>query len=264
MGVFTQLALPTTLTDLLLARDDALRLIADARRSTEAARSLLDQHGRYLMPRGAQLPECDARVRCELDCSMWRRAFDLTGFKQLMDAEAVAEFEKSLHPKPPEFTEANIRSTFIDLQSRAGEMFRRGVVNVFRHLSDDYRTNAAEPFRIGRKVVMGWMVCKSFRRGLQINYGRPADKLNDIDRVFRTLDGKPFQPRALESAMNSAFEQLAVFEDGYYRAKAFKNNNLHLEFKRLDLLDKVNEQIAEHYADGALPDARRAEKKDKP
>lgn len=258
MSIFTNLAMPTTLTDLLLARDDALRLIADARRSTEMAKDLLDRHGRYLMPRGAQLPEGDERVRWELDCSMWRRAFDLTGFKQLMDAEAVAEFEKGLSPHPPEFTEANIRATFIDLQSKSGEMFRRGVVNVFRYLSDDYRTNAAEPFRIGRKVVMSWMVGPSFKRGLRVRYGQPSDKLNDIDRVFKTLDGKQFQPRSLESAMNAAFEQKEVFEDDYYRAKAFKNSNLHVEFKRLDLLDKVNEQIAEHYADGALPDARRA------
>lgn len=258
MSIFTNLALPTTLTDLLLARDDALRLFADARRLTEKAKEVLEQHGRYLMPRGAQFTDDEHRVRCELNGSMWRRAFDLTGFKQLMDAQAVAEFEKSLSPKPPEFTEANIRSTFIDLQLSAGEMFRRGVFNVFRYLSDDYRTNASEPFRIGRKVVMSWMVGPSFRRGLSIRYGHSSDKLNDLDRVFQTLDSKQFQPRTLESAMNAAFEQGEVFESDYYRAKAFKNGNIHLEFKRLDLLDKVNEQIAEFYASGALPDARNA------
>lgn len=257
MSIFKNLALPTTLNDLLQARDDALRLIADARRITNMAKDLLAPHGAYLMPRGAVLPDDERTVRRDLDCSMWRRAFDLTGFKQLMDAQAVAEFEKGLHPTPPEFTEANIRATFIDLRIRAGDMFRRGVFNVFRYLSGDYRTNAKEPFRIGRKVVMTWIVCLSFRRGLCIRSGA-NDKLNDIDRVFQTLDGKPFQPRALESAMNVAFEQGEIFESSYYRAKAFKNGNMHIEFKRLDLLDKVNEQIAEFYAEGALPDARAA------
>lgn len=258
MSIFTNLAVPSTLTDLLEARDEALRLIADARRITEMAQATLQKHGPYLMPRGGMLPEDDKRIRAELDCSMWRRAFDMTGFKQLMDAQAVSEFEKSLSPMPPEFTEANIRATFIDLRLNACGMFRRGVFNVFRQLSDDYRTNAKEPFRIGRKVVMSWMVGPSFRRGLQIRYGSSADKLNDLDRVFQTLDGKQFQPRTLESAMNAAFEAGKVFESDYYRAKAFKNGNLHLEFKRLDLLDKVNEEIAEFYADGCLPDARNA------
>ena len=172
MSNFKSLSLPTTLTDLLSARDNALRLIADARRITEMAKGILDQHGRHLMPRGAQLKGDEQSVRSELNDSMWRRAFDITGFKQLMDAQAVEEFEKSLSPVPPEFTEANIRATFIDLQLSAGQMFRRGVFNVFRYLSDDYRTNASEPFRIGRKVVMSWMVSPSSRHGLSIKYGQ--------------------------------------------------------------------------------------------
>ncbi|WP_185280409.1 DUF4942 domain-containing protein [Pseudomonas putida] len=49
-----------------------------------------------------------------------------------------------------------------------------------------------------------------------------------------------------------------MFENEIYRAKAFKKGTLHLEFLRLDLLDKVNEQIAEYYAGNVLPDARAA------
>lgn len=257
MSIFKNVAIPTTLDDLLSARDDALRLIADARQTIDKAAEVLAPHGMYLMPRGAQMPEEHDRVRAELDTSLWRRAFDMTGFRQLMDAQAVAEFEKSLSPRPPEFTDATIRATFIDLLNNADAMFRRGVFNVFRYLSDDYRTNASEPFRIGRKVVMGWMIQPNYSRGLQVRYGS-GDKLNDLDRVFQTLDGKPFQARSLESAMNAAFGERQVFENDYYRAKAFKNGNMHLEFKRQDLLDKVNEQIAEFYAEGALPDARAA------
>lgn len=257
MSIFTSVALPPSLYDLLNARDEALRLIEESRRLTETAESLLAQHGRYLMPHNGQLRDSAERVRCELDGSMWRRAFDLTGFKLLMDSQAVAEFEKSLSPKSPEFTEATMRATFIDLRINAAAMYRRGIFNVFRYLSDDYRTNAREPFRIGQKLVMSFMVQPSFTRGLQIRHGS-GDKLNDLDRVFKTLDGKPYEPRQLESAMNAAFQDRGVYEDSYYRAKSFKNGNMHIEFKRLDLLEKVNEQIAEHYADGALPDARRA------
>ena len=256
-SVFTNLSLPTTLTDLLNARSDALRLLSDARRLTSMAKDLLDQHGHYLMPHNGQLRDSSERVQAELDASMWRRAFDLTGFKQLMDAQAVAEFEKSLSPKPPEFTEANIRSTFIDLHGKSRDMFRRGVVNVFRYLSDDYKTNSNEPFRIGRKVVMTWMVGPSFKRGLQIRYGMPSDKMNDIDRIIKTLDGKQFKPRDLEYAINTALEKREVFEDEYYRVKGFKNGNMHIEFKRDDLLDGLNDQIAEHY-ENTLPDARHA------
>lgn len=259
MSFSTSLALPTTLNDLLDARSEALRLFTDARRLTVMAQEILAPLGSNLMPYSAEFRDCEERARRELDERLWRRAFDLTGFKQLMDAQAVAEFEKSLNPATPEFTDATIRATFIDLQLKSGDMFRRGIFNIFRYLSDDYRTNAKEPFRIGRKVVMSYMVEMSFRKGLRLRYGQYAsDRLNDMDRVFQTLDGAQFQPRTLEAAMNASFEEKQVFENDFYRAKAFKNGNMHLEFKRLDLLDKVNEQIAEFYADGALPDARNA------
>ena len=256
MSVFTSIALPTTLTQLLQARGEALRLLSDARRCTDMAKDLLSAHGRYLMPRGGQIREDAGRVQAELDASMWRRAFDLTGFKQLMDAQAVAEFERSLTPAPPEFTEANIRSTFIDLHGKSREMFRRGVVNVFRYLSDDYKTNSREPFRIGRKLVMTCMVQSAFGGGLQLHYGGAVDKLNDIDRVIRTLGGMSFTAGALPVMVNQALKLGEVHECELYRAKGFKNGNMHFEFLRQDLLDLLNEQIAEHYAN-TLPDARR-------
>lgn len=252
---WTQLSLPVTLNDLIEARDKALALHKDARRINEMAEILLREVGSYLMPRGAQFYEDIGRATREMDASFWRRAFDLTGFKQLMDAEAVADFERSLQPTPPEFTDANIRATFIDLHGKSAQMFRRGIFNVFRYLSDDYKTNSAEPFRIGRKCVMGWMVGPSFKRGLQIRIGA-GDKLNDIDRIIKTVDGKQFKPRETEYAINASLEKGEVFEDEYYRAKGFKNGNLHIEFKRADLLDALNEQIALHYGENILARAR--------
>lgn len=257
MSIHKNVAIPSTLNDLLTARDDALRLIEDARKVTEMAKDLLAKHGSHLMPHGSQIPEDAGKIRADLDSRMWRRALDLTGFKQLMDAEAVASFEKSLYQAPPEFTEATICATFIDLRLNAESMFRRGVFNVFRYLSEDYRTNQKEPFRIGRKIIMTYMISPSYRRGLGIRSGS-ADKLNDMDRVFKTLDNKPFTPRALESEMEVAFNDMLVFENDYYRAKAFQNGNMHMEFKRPDLLDKVNEQIAAHYGDNVLADATAA------
>lgn len=256
MSVFTDLALPTTLTDLLQARQDALRLLSDARRLTGMAKELLDRHGHYLMPHNGQLRDSADRVQAELDASMWRRAFDLTGFKQLMDAQAVAEFERSLQPCPPEFNEANIRSTFIELHGTSREMFRRGVVNVFRYLSDHYKTNSREPFRIGAKLVMTCMTSKAFGGGLELHYGGARDKLNDIDRVVRTLGGITFTAGALPTAVNQALKLGKSHECELYRAKGFKNGNLHFEFLRPDLLDLVNDQIAEHYGNALAQEAK--------
>lgn len=257
MSLHKQVALPTTLFDLLKARDEALRLISDASRLLEIAKENLEPYGRSLMPYSARINADMTAIQAELDASMWRRAFDLTGFKQLMDAEAVKSFEAGLHPKPPAFTNDTIRGTFIDLQINAKAMFQRGIFNVFKSLSDDYRTNAKEPFRIGAKVVMRYITEVNWQEDLQVR-SDSSQRINDIDRVFQVLDGKTFEPHALVSGLDGAFKHLQVFENDLYRVKGFKNGNLHMEFKRQDLLDKVNEQIAEFYADGALPDARAA------
>lgn len=251
-------ALPTTINDLLKARDDALRLIIDSRRLIDMAQETLAPFGSMLFPYNAQYSGDINGVRDELDRRMWRRAMDLTGFKQFMDAEAVSQFEKGLEKTPPEFTESNIRATFIDLRLRAKQLFQRGIVNVFCSLSAKYRTNAAEPFRVGPKMIMKAMVRTYSSTGVTFRYGESGDKINDIDRIFKVLEEKPFVPRALESAMTYALESGQVFEDEYFRAKGFKNGNMHFEFKRLDLLEKVNEQIAEFYEGGALADARAA------
>ena len=245
MSVFTTLALPTTLRDLLKMRDQALQLHRDARRVNDLAEEVLQAAGPYLAPREMSFRGTESQALKELDQRMWTRAFDITGFRQLMDAKAVDEFEKSLYADTPEFTEANIRATFLKLNQESEEMFRRGIVRVFRGLDREYRSHDA--VRVTRKAILTFMLRPSFRGGMEVGYGTPSHQLDDIDRVFKTLDKKRFQPRQLESGLNAAFNDRQVFEDDYYRAKGFRNGNLHLEFKRDDLLERVNELIAEHY-----------------
>ena len=75
----------------------------------------------------------------------------------------------------------------------------------------------------------------------------PAPDWNDVDRVFKTLDGKKYVERSLSCAMNTAFQDGGYYEDEYFAAKAYKNGNLHLRFKRADLVEKVNLIIAKRY-----------------
>lgn len=245
MSAFTTLSLPTTLTDMLEARDRAIRLHGDARRANDLAEDVLKSAGQYLAPSEMNFKETQDRVIKAIDQRMWTRAFDITGFRQMMDAQEVEKFERSLYADTAAFTEDNIRATFLELSQRADEMFRRGIVRVFRGLDREYRSHDA--FRVKRKAILTFMLRPGFRGGMQVGYGTPSHQLDDIDRVFKTLDRKRFQPRELESGLNAAFKLRQLFEDDYYRAKGFKNGNLHLEFKRDDLLEQVNELIAEHY-----------------
>ena len=76
--------------------------------------------------------------------------------------------------------------------------------------------------------------------------------LDDIDRVIKTVAGEQFHPRSLETAVNAAWAEGNLYEDDYYRIRGFKKGSMHIQFKRADLLEKVNDLIAEHYGSNAL------------
>ncbi len=253
----TSLMIPKTLNDYVTARGKALGLFEHAVKALGDAEQVLKGCGLYGMPYDAKPRASLTEVTREVDRRLWRRAFDLTGLLQYMDAEARNSFEKDLEKAPPAFELENIRTTLLDVYQKGDEMFVRGLVNVFRRLSKNYRSN--DPFKVAPKVVMEYMVGLRFSGGLELRgySGAASERINDIDRVFKVLDGKQHQPRALETAMNAAFKDGDVFEDDYFKARAFKNGNLHLWFKRADLLEKANKLIAGYYNGSAVPDARR-------
>ncbi len=72
---------------------------------------------------------------------------------------------------------------------------------------------------------------------------------------------KKHNPRELECAINARFEQClgaaAVYEDDYYQVKGSKDGDMHIEFKRADLLEKANKIIHDCYEGAALARGRR-------
>ena len=56
----------------------------------------------------------------------------------------------------PEISEANILSTFEQLHQNIDEVFERGVINVFRGLSWNYKTNC--PCKFGSKIIVNNLV----------------------------------------------------------------------------------------------------------
>jgi hypothetical protein len=192
----------------------------------------------------------------EVDRDFWRTAFDKTGLRQIMDREAKRQFEDSLKSNPPPFTIENIQAQCLELSQHAEELFARGVVNVFRRLSRDHVTNTDEPFKINERAILSSIFRPRYAaHGLEvISYNWSTEELDDIDRVFKRLDGKLHIPRTLESAINAALHsgETNTYEDDYYHIRGFRNGNAHIRFKRPDLLEKVNKIIAGYYHENAL------------
>lgn len=261
MSIRQQIAIPITLTQRCEARTQAIKRVEEAFRLLGEGEQLLREQGTLGLPYDAKPRDSLAAVTARIDRDLWRVAFEQTGLMQIMDAQARAEFERDLDKSPPAFTEANVRSVLLMVHQQADELFVRGLVNVFSRLSGHYRSNSA--FKLARKVVLERMVTKHWNdRYVEINGwvgGRytAADELNDMDRVFHLLDRKAHTPRRLEDGMNAAFQAGEVYQDEYFRARAFKKGTLHLWFLREDLLDRANRMIADYFDGRAVPDARK-------
>lgn len=202
----------------------------------------------------------DQAVRADLDRAMWNALLQITGMGALMDAKARQEFEETLSRDPPEITADNVRATFRQMKEDAGMIFRRGVVNVFKNLSREYRSH--DGFKIGHRIVLGYVLSDSG----YLHHGRTRDELVDADRIMHVLDGEQIHEgwssslvRAIESADTGSFSGIrpGTADTDYWHIKWFKNRNAHLYPKRKDLLRRVNRLIAQHFGEavGEGPDA---------
>lgn len=201
------------------------------------------KHGIYLV---------DAKLR--LRAQMWRKLIDESGMKTFMGAKAISEWnEMVIEPHKfkdlPEITMDNIQATFEALHKDKGAMFNRAVVDVFKALSWDYKSNI--PHKFGKKVILGYIYA----------YGKHAskDKINDLERAFFVLDGRNVPDwrdaagtQIHENACQFGGTKPAQFKFDYFTAKTFKNGNVHIVFTQPGLVDQLNKIIAVAYP-GCLP-----------
>ncbi len=129
-----------------------------------------------------------------LDREIWRDLMQRSGMQSLMDAQTRDTWYRSLeHDNFPEISEANILSTFEQLHQNKDEVFERGVINVFRGLNWNYKTNC--PCKFGSKIIVNNLV-RWDRWGFHLITGQQTDRLVDTGKnatsVQRQTD--PRQP----------------------------------------------------------------------
>jgi len=251
--MFTDLMIPKTLEEYVERRNQTRDRLESLYTQQAKIEDDLEEFGPYLYPSNAKFRNSlDESIR-DMDRSFWRRAFDLTGFANILDAKAKREFENSLEGRQcPEFNMPTIEQTFLELYQTKDDMFRRGIVEVFRYLSPTYKTNQKEIFKIPEKIIVEYIIDRMFCAPC-IRYEK-RQTINDIDRIFKLLDGVKFEQESLLTEIQAQFKESdgKHFENEYFKMKGFKNGNMHLWFKRHDLLEKVNEQVAIYYGENKL------------
>lgn len=193
----------------------------------------------------------------------WRRLIDCLGVKQIMSVKTRQEFERKLDGKGegelPEITEETILSVLGGLYQQAQNFAQEAAKEVFSILrprgpiSGKYATNDA--FRVGRRVILCWYVEREWSgKRFRVSYHHEKE-LTAIDAVFHLLDGLG----VLRDSRGPLIRAITDSPDGkgetdFFRFKCYKNRNLHLEMKRLDLVKQLNLLAAGEYVLGADTD----------
>ena len=185
-----------------------------------------------------------------LDRGIWRDLMKKSGMLSIMDAQARDQWYNSLEKEDiPVVSEANILSTFEQLHLNKIDVFERGVINVFKGLSWDYKTNS--PCSFGKKIIVNNLVAHS-RWGFSLTWGWRRDQLADLERMLFLLDGKPIPDnrgdvttRLMEHIRDNPSKD--IYEDDFFSIRYFQKGTVHITFKRIDLTEKMNDIVAKHY-----------------
>ena len=199
--------------------------------------------------------ETAEKVVADIHRQAWIAIVDRFEIKKILSIKRREELDKQLNgdsrgydkPAPlPELTAENILAMFNDVSGKATEYANEAVFEVFDWLrphrghTSDLKTN--DKWLIGKKVIMGYMVEMGYGKSgtFRVRYG--SDKnLIALDNVFHMLDGRG----PLKSYYGPLVDAINTSPDGtgetdFFKFKCCKNHNLHIEFKRPDLVQKIN------------------------
>jgi hypothetical protein len=227
----------------------AYRLLDEADRDLKLAFGK-DSYFKVLPDHGYILDNAGDNVLRQLKRTAWCRLVDLTEVRKTLSIKRAAELDRSLQES--ELEEISVPAIVNVLQlyvENADAILHEAVAEIYDWLrpgecsgAAGYKTNQKNAtFELGPKIILTWIVEHGYQQPFRVIYQRHAH-LYALDKVFYALDSAGIPPgykSPLIDAINTSPDGKG--ETTYFRFSAHKNGNLHLEFKRLDLVARLNQ-----------------------
>ncbi|MDR2032816.1 MAG: DUF4942 domain-containing protein [Azoarcus sp.] len=190
----------------------------------------------------------EAAMTKEVDGPAWEFLMQESGIHAFMGSDTRNKWTHAIRLGDfPEFERSAITAVFGQLHAGRNAMREQSVLGCLHRLSWDY--NAHLPRQLGEKIIVQHLTQND---SLQEYAG---GNLDDLERVFCLLDGKPesVQRGSLPSIIHAAQRaQMEEAETSYLQMRWYRNGNGHITFKRRDLVEKMNAILVAHEP-GALP-----------
>jgi hypothetical protein len=183
------------------------------------------------------------KVLHQLDADLWGTLMHRSGMRTHLSAKLRREWSEQLQRgQHPAFEVDAIKGTFGDLFARKGEILEDAVIELYRSLSWNYKTN--QPSAFGKRL---------FTRA-------DRDAFDDLERFFHLFDGKtePDHRSSIGRHFPTYHCPERKFMSGpYFDIQTYKKGSAKVTFWRDDIVDKMNAILAKRYP-GALPSPRTA------
>jgi hypothetical protein len=209
-------------------------------------------------------------VAKRVDAAGWMYLLESCGLGSLMDHRTRDKFRTEMTERPLPLTLENAVATFENLSERRTEIMAQGIIETFKALNWRlYKSNSAFKLNPDGRIIVSQAV------NMPVSYSpdwspQPSyegvDKIADLLRCFMVLDGKKL-PQNLTGAVRDFMKDHSheghwpkyhqTSECEYFRVRMFKNGNMHVWFKRADIVEKMNRLLAHHFGQ-TLPDDRKA------
>jgi hypothetical protein len=208
--------------------------------------------GLYMEGRRCQFTMKPDEIELQWRQTAWRILVDRLELKRICSVKRAEEIDKQLNdPKAlPEITEANMVAMIEGNGREIGNFLEEAAVEVFeafrpwREYGWNKRFKTNELDEIGEKVCLDGYVERGYnKQTFRLSYySERTQRIRCLDNIMHMLDGKgpvPTHAGPLVDALNSTSNTGRV-ETEYFVAKCYMKGSLHLKFKRLDLLAKLN------------------------
>lgn len=180
----------------------------------------------------------------------WRTIVQRFELRKFMSIKRWEQLDRAIDADQlPAITEDNVMGFLFGQLAQARDHLTEAVTEVFEWLRPGERAGTSRlktnsQLEVPSKVILGWVVGRRWSGGgFEVNYQR-RQHLVALENVFRALAGRGaiagYEPE-IETAIKASPN--GEGETDLFRFRCCQNRNLHLTFKRADLLARFN-QIA--------------------
>ena len=178
----------------------------------------------------------------------WKSIVARLQVREIVSVKKREEIDRQLDDgKLPELTEQNVRSFIDQLHRDIGSLLEDSAREVFDWLRPtnnwkQLKTNNKNVYGLTDKVIMTWGMDSEYDKSMPRRVSYHSEKyFRALDNVFHLLDGKGVSkyPTDLCTTISTA-GRAGKCETPYFACKWFKNGNIHIQFLRMDLVEKLN------------------------